>query len=100
MTIAIALSAVTGIAIGFRFNIYMVVLAVLAAAAASMTFAIAQGEQPWSLAAILISSAIALQVGYLCASFAVSMREPAVSNTVEVAAASAKNYQSQRSLSA
>jgi hypothetical protein len=98
MTIVIALSALTGIAIGFRFNILMVVLAVLSATVTIAVISAAQGEHSWPTVPALVFSAIALQVGYLCSSFAVSMRE-APHEAVDVAAR-ADTYRSRRSLSA
>ncbi len=98
MTIAIAISVLTGIAIGFRFSIYLVALVVLAAALTTVTISLAQGDQFWSIAAVFISSAVALQVGYLCGSFAVSMREAPIRDAAQVAPAPA--YRSRNSLSA
>lgn len=100
MTIAITLSALTGIAIGFRSNIYMVVLAVLLAAATFAVISTTQSEQSWSIATGLVLSAVALQVGYLCASFAVSMREAPIADPVDVSTARAEPFPSRGSLSA
>ncbi|MDO8878756.1 MAG: hypothetical protein Q8M24_11165 [Pseudolabrys sp.] len=100
MTIAITISVLTGIAIGFRFKIYMVVPAVLAAAISTVAVSVAQGDQFWSIVAALTLTAIALQVGYLCGSFAVSMKEAPVTDVVQAAASPAPAYRSRNGLSA
>lgn len=100
MTIALMISVLAGIAIGFRFRIYMVVPAVLAAVISMAAVSAGQGDQIWSIAAALTLSAIALQVGYLCGSFAVSMKETPVTNTVQTAASPAPAYRSRNGLSA
>jgi hypothetical protein len=94
MTIAVAMSVLTGIAIGFRFKIYMVAPAVLATILSTGAFTFTQGGQSWSVAAAVTLSAIALQVGYLCGSFAVSMREVPLTEAVQAATSPAHAYRS------
>ena len=83
MTIAIALSVLAGMAIGFQFKIYMVVPAILAAVLATISMSLAQGDQFWSTVAVAILSAFAVQIGYLCGTFALSMKETPVVDTAE-----------------
>ena len=85
MTIAIALSVLAGMAIGFQFKIYMVVSAILAAVLATTAISVAQGDQIWSIVGVAILSAVAVQIGYLCGTFALSMKETPVADTAEAA---------------
>jgi hypothetical protein len=85
MTIAIALSVLAGMAIGFQFRIFMVVPAILAAAAATIIISVAQGDAFWSTAGLALLSAVSVQLGYLCGTFALSMKETPVREAAEAA---------------
>jgi hypothetical protein len=100
MTIAIAISVLAGMAIGFRFKIYMVVPAILAAALSTAAISVAQGDQFWSTTSIVILSAVAVQIGYLCGTFAFSMKEAPITDTAQVAGAPADAYRSRTGISA
>lgn len=100
MIMAITISVIAGMAIGFRFKIYMVVPAILAAALATAAVSVAQGDQSWSIALAVVLSAVALQIGYLCGTFALSMKEAPVTNTVQVTGAQTGAYRSGTGLSA
>lgn len=75
MTLAIIVSVLAGTAIGFRFKIFMVVPAILAAAVTTAAIATAQSETLWVVASAVGLSIAGLQIGYLCGSFAVSLRD-------------------------
>jgi hypothetical protein len=70
MTVAIALSAFAGMAIGFRFTVLMTVPALLAAMGATAAMAINGGAHTGALLCTIALSGIAVQLGYFCGSFA------------------------------
>jgi hypothetical protein len=70
MTVAIALSALAGMAIGLRFTVLMTVPAMLAAIGAATAVAINGGAQLGALLCSIALSGIAVQLGYFCGSFA------------------------------
>jgi hypothetical protein len=93
MTLAITICAIAGMAIGFRFKIYLVVPAILAATVSILAVAWTTGDQYWSIASTMFMSAVALQIGYLCSSFAVSMKEVPAAEMARATGAPAKAYQ-------
>lgn len=99
MTIAIAISVLAGMAIGFRFKIYMVVSAILAAALSAAAVSVAQGYHFWPIASIAILSAVAVQIGYLCGTFACAMKETPAAEAAQVAGAQ-NPYRSHTGISA
>jgi hypothetical protein len=70
MTVAIALSALAGMAIGFRFTVLMTVPALLAAMGATAAIAVNAGDHTGALLCNIALSGIAVQLGYFCGSFA------------------------------
>jgi hypothetical protein len=100
MTIAISISVLAGMAIGFRFKIYMVVPAILTAALSTAAVYMAQGDQFWSIAWGGALSVVAVQVGYLCGTFVLSMKEAPVAHTAQAAGAPADVYRSRTRISA
>lgn len=75
MTFAIILSVLTGTLIGFRFKIFMVMPAIIVTAAATAIVTVTQGETFWAVITAVGLSAAAVQIGYLCGSFALSQKE-------------------------
>lgn len=100
MTIAIAISVLAGMAIGFRFKIYMVVPAILTAALSTAAVSVAQGDQFWSTASVVVLSALAVQIGYLCGTFALSMKETPAADSAQAAAIPPHAYRSRTGISA
>jgi hypothetical protein len=70
MTVAIALSALAGMAIGLRFTVLMIVPATLAAMGAATAVAINGDAHLGALLCSIALSGIAVQIGYFCGSFA------------------------------
>lgn len=100
MTIAIAISVLAGMAIGFRFKIYMVVPAILAAALSTAAVSVTQGDHFWPTASMVIFSAVAVQIGYLCGTFACAMKETPATEAAKVAGAPTDPYRSRTGFSA
>lgn len=100
MTIAIAISVLAGMAIGFRFKIYMVLPAILIAALSTAAVSVAQGDQFWSIALVVGLSAVAVQIGYLCGTFAFSIKEAPITDTAPIPGAPADAYRSRTGISA
>jgi len=78
MTMSLIISVLAGMAVGLRFrvlmNIPVIVLAVLSTAA----IAVAQNEHGWAILSAIVLSAVGVQIGYLCGTFAYSMKEAQV----------------------
>lgn len=91
MTATAILSVFAGMMIGLRMRVLALVPAmVLAGAAVFVVFALRGDGVPAALGAAA-TTIVAIQIGYLCSTFAVSLREPApsaVSDAVAVTAAS------------
>ncbi len=100
MTIAITVCVLAGMALGLRFKIYMVVPAIVAATLLTAVISIRHGDQSWSVGFAMILSALAVQIGYLCGTFAISMKETPASETTTVSASSADAYRSRTGVSA
>ena len=94
MTIAITMSVIAGIAIGFRFKIYMVLPVIAAVALAVAVFSVGQGETIWSSGLAIIMSAIGVQIGYLCGTFALSIKEMPAQGAAPAQTASADLFPS------
>lgn len=94
MTIAIAVSVLAGMAIGLRFRIYMVVPAIISAALATAIISIQHGNQLGSVGLAVLLSSVAVQIGYLCGTFALSMKETPLNNPSAVSVGSTDAYRS------
>jgi hypothetical protein len=70
MTVAIALSALFGMAIGLRFSVLVTAPAILAAMAAAAGIAFEGGADTSALLCGVALSGLAVQIGYFCGSFA------------------------------
>lgn len=75
MTIAIILSVLAGTVIGFRFKVFMTVPVIVGATAAATAFALSHGDSFWAMASDIALNAAGVQIGYLCGSFALAMKE-------------------------
>lgn len=64
---------VAGMVIGLRSKVLMIVPAIVVAAIAAAVVAIARGEHAWAVIGFAALGAIAIQIGYVCASLAASM---------------------------
>jgi hypothetical protein len=97
MTIAIIVSVFAGMAIGLRFRIFMVAPAILVAGLSTAAIALAHDAHFWPVMTSVILSAIGLQIGYLCGSFAFSLKEMTVAE--KTPAASVDAYQTHKGIS-
>ena len=70
MTILIIFCALVGAIIGLRFQVYVLVPVIVAAILCAAVIAVAQGDHVWAIIFTALPSAVSLQVGYLCGSFA------------------------------
>ncbi|MBI1203485.1 MAG: hypothetical protein GC182_13340 [Rhodopseudomonas sp.] len=91
MTIAIILSVLAGTAVGFRFKIFMIVPIILAGAVLAVAISLSHGASFWSIATDIVLNAFGVQIGYLCGSFALAMKEA----PLPVPSAAAESYQPQ-----
>ena len=71
MTLALALGALAGMAIGLRRKVLMIVPAILIAAIGAIM--ISHERESWEIVAAVVLSALTVQLGYLCGSLAVSL---------------------------
>lgn len=78
MTISIIVSVLAGMAMGLRFKVLMIVPGFVIAALSTAAIGIAQGEHSWAILSAIALGAVGMQVGYLCGTFACSMREAQV----------------------
>jgi len=99
MTMAIIASFLTGIVIGFRFKIFIVVPAMFIVGLSAAAIAVAQGEPFWTIMSTAVVCAIGVQVGYLCGSFPVSLKEVPTADSAPVTTASADTYNSAAAVS-
>lgn len=99
MTISIIVSVLAGMAIGLRFKVLMIVPAIFVAAFSTTAITIAQGEHRWAIISAIVLSAIAVQVGYLCGTFASSVKESPAPNPAPAATAPTKTYRARTGIS-
>lgn len=99
MTIPIIISVLAGMAIGLRFKVLMVLPAMLVTALSTGAITIAQGEHLWSILLAIVLSAIGVQIGYLCGTFAYSIREAHAPDTAPASTASAEAYRARTGIS-
>lgn len=78
MTIPIIVSVLAGMAIGLRFKVLMIMPAIFVAALSTAAIMIAQGDHAWTIILATVSSAVGVQIGYLCGTFAYSVKETKV----------------------
>lgn len=75
MTIIAVLSVFAGMLTGIRFRLLAIMPVIIAAMLAAAAVTAAQGAPLWSVLAASVLSAIGAQVGYLCGSFAPSLKD-------------------------
>lgn len=92
MTITIIISALAGMAIGFRFKVLLILPAIIAAALSTGAITAAQGHNFWAILLAIALSAIGVQVGYMCGTFASSVKEAQVPDTATATIAPADAY--------
>jgi hypothetical protein len=89
MTMPLIISVLAGMAVGLRFKVFMNIPVIVAAVLATAAIAIAQGEHSWAILSAIALSAFGVQIGYLCGTFAYSIKEtpaPAASPSPSVPA--------------
>jgi hypothetical protein len=92
MTVAIALSALAGMAVGLRFTVLMSTPVILAAMGACAAIALHNGADVGALLGTVALSGLAVQVGYFCGSFAPLLAKPAPVPQEETRASHAGSY--------
>ncbi len=100
MTIPIIVSVLAGMAIGLRFKVLMALPVMLVAALSTGAVTVAQGEHLWAILSAIVLSSVGVQVGYLCGTFASSLKEAQVSDTAPATTASADAYRARTGVSA
>jgi len=70
MVPAFIISTIVGAAIGLRFKVQVLILGLIVATLASLAVTAALGQSAWSIIATTALTAVGIQVGYLCGSFA------------------------------
>lgn len=89
MTMSFIISVLAGMAVGLRFKVLMNLPVIVVAVLSTAAIAVAQGEQNWAILSAIVLSAIGVQIGYLCGTFAYSIKEtqlPADSSSPSVPA--------------
>ena len=93
MTMPLIISVLAGMAVGLRFKVFANIPVIVVAVLSTAAIAFAQGEHGWSILWAIVLSVIGVQIGYLCGTFAYSMKEtPAPAPSP---AASADSYRAQ-----
>ena len=87
MTVTAILSVFAGMTIGLRIRVLALVPAMLIAGTAVFAVFACQGDGVVAAFGAAATTVIAIQIGYMCASFAVSLKEPAGSRDVVMPAA-------------
>ena len=75
MTMSFIISVLAGMAVGLRFKVFMNLPVIVVAILSTAAIAVAQGEQSWAILSAVVLSAIGVQIGYLCGTFAYSIKE-------------------------
>jgi hypothetical protein len=78
MTISIIVSVLAGMAIGLRFKVLLILPAILLAGLLTTALSAMNGDLSWRTISAVVFSALSVQLGYLCGTFAVSMKEAPV----------------------
>ena len=63
----------TGMAVGLRFKVLMIVPVIIFAILFTGAMMVVQGDHIWAILPAIVLNAIGVQVGYLCGTFAQSM---------------------------
>jgi phosphate/sulfate permease len=83
MMIFVIASVLVGMAVGFRFKVFIMMPVTLAAAICGSVIAVALDDHGWAMIATMIMGILSLQIGYLCGTFAQSiLRESRVPESV------------------
>ena len=82
MIVAIIVSVLAGMAIGLRFKVFMIMPAIIVAALSAAAITVAHGDHAWAIMSAIVLSAIGVQIGYLCGTFAYSLKETHASEAV------------------
>lgn len=73
MTIVTLACVLTGMAVGLRFKVLMIVPVAVVAILVTGAMMVARGDTAWTIMSVVLLNAIGVQVGYLCGTFAHSM---------------------------
>jgi hypothetical protein len=92
MIILIIVSVLAGIAIGLRFKVLSILPVIIVAIVATAMITIAQGDHILTVMAATATSATGVQFGYLCATFAASLRHAPARESAPDASASRNAY--------
>lgn len=89
MTIAIIASVLAGMAAGFRFKVFGLVPAILTVTVVTAAISFTHGNTVGTVVSATFINGIAVQIGYLCASFAFALKEAPAARTATVAESAA-----------
>jgi hypothetical protein len=78
MTMSLIISVLAGMAVGLRFKVFMNIPVIVIAVLSTAAIAVAQNEHGWAILSAIVLSAVGVQIGYLCGTFAYSMKEAQV----------------------
>ena len=78
MTMSLIISVLAGMAAGLRFRVLMNIPVIVIAVLSTAAIAVAQGEYGWAILSAIVLSAVGVQIGYLCGTFAYSIKESQV----------------------
>lgn len=73
MTIVTLACVLTGMAVGLRFKVLMIMPVIVIAVLFTVAMTVARGNQAWMIVSVVLLNAIGVQVGYLCGTFAHSI---------------------------
>lgn len=73
MTIVTLACVLTGMAVGLRFKVLMIMPVIFIAVLFTGAMTVVQGDHAWAIISAILLNAIGVQVGYLCGTFAHAM---------------------------
>ena len=85
MVMTVGISALIGLALGWRFNVFIFIPAIILGVVGAIIIAVAHGDQAWSVVLTIILAAATLQVSYLIGALAQAMRHVPLEKNTDVA---------------
>jgi Na+-transporting methylmalonyl-CoA/oxaloacetate decarboxylase beta subunit len=99
MTIFAVASVLVGMAMGFRFKVFILMPVTLVTVICGGVIAFALGDHGWVMVATMVVGIVSLQIGYLCGTFAHAvLRETRAPDPVPVSSERKSAYKSKLGL--